>query len=58
MYTNELTMENQLHILNNEVTKFLDELNHPLRKEICEYPFSIILQKLKEIVFHRKSANR
>jgi hypothetical protein len=34
MYTNELTMENQLHILNNEVTKFLDELNHPFRKEI------------------------
>jgi hypothetical protein len=34
MYTNELTMENQLHILNNEVTRFLDELNHPFRKEI------------------------
>jgi hypothetical protein len=34
MHTNGLTMENQTNNLNSEVTNFLDELNHPFRKEI------------------------
>lgn len=34
MHTNGLTMENQTYNLNSEVTNFLDELNHPFRKEI------------------------
>ena len=34
MHTNELTMQNQTNNLNSEVTKFLDELNHPFRNEI------------------------
>ncbi len=46
-------MENQTNNLNSEVTKFLDELNHPFRKEI-EQLRNCILTANNELTEHIK----